>query len=78
MRTLEETLIHSAELELKMLGSLMHDGQHFQQSVCYHRISALVMIAYIGDNGLSKDGVAALERIEAEANKLFIPNTVGQ
>lgn len=71
MRTLEEALIHSAELELKMLVSLMHDGEPDQQANCYQRISALIMLAYIPDSGLSSGGVAELERIEAEANMLM-------
>lgn len=76
MRTLEEALIHSAELELKMLASLMHDGKPDQQANCYQRISALIMLAYIPDNGLTSGGVAELERIEAEANKLIPASTV--
>lgn len=78
MRTLEEALIHSAELELKMLASLMHDGEPDQQANCYQRISALIMLAYIPDSGLTSGGVAALERIEAEANKLIPATAVDQ
>ncbi|MGO1872428.1 MULTISPECIES: hypothetical protein [Halomonadaceae] len=78
MRKLEETLIHAAGLELQMLVSLMHDGQPDEQAYCYQRISALVLLAYIPDSGLTSGGVAALERIEEEANKLMPATTADQ
>lgn len=71
MRTLEQTLIHSSELELQMLVSLMHDGEPSECASCYQRISALVIFAYIVDSGLSQEGEQALMRIETAANKLI-------
>lgn len=71
MRTLEQTLIESAELELQMLVSFAHDGTADECANCYQRISALVIFAYKVDSGLSQEGEQALMRIETAANKLI-------
>ncbi|EHA15276.1 hypothetical protein [Halomonas sp. HAL1] len=71
MSMLEKTLINSAELELQMLTSLAHDGEPVERANCYQRISALTILAHIKDNGLTPEGVAALERVEVAANELM-------
>ncbi|WP_193067961.1 hypothetical protein [Halomonas sp. 3D7M] len=71
MTTLEKTLIQSAALELKMLLSLSHDSDVNEKVACYNRVSALVMIAYLKNNGMTEQGVKELEEIEKKANLLM-------
>jgi hypothetical protein len=71
MSVLEKTLIKSATLELQMLVSLCHDGDLEQKIACYNRVSALTMIAFLQDNGLTEQGEKELEKIDKRANILM-------
>jgi len=73
MTRLETTLVRAAELELQMLVSLTHDGTPSERADSYQRLSALVILSHVQDSGLSADGDAALQRIEAAANELMTP-----
>lgn len=67
MRTLEESLLNAAELELKMLASFMHDGSPDELANSYQRLSALTVFAYKVDSGLSDAGIAKLEELDIAA-----------
>lgn len=74
MTTLEATLIKSAELELQMFVSFIHDGSKQEQANCYQRLSALTVFAYIVNSGLSDAGIAKLEEIDNASTDLFKRN----